>query len=299
MSMHDESKLVAGVELGGTKCIALLASGPEQIVEEVRFPTEAPEQTLPAIRQVLKRWHAHPGFAALGIAGFGPLELDERSPDFGRVTATPKPGWRGADLLSLAEGLDLPVVIDTDVNAAALAEGRWGAAQGLRSHAYITVGTGIGVGLIINGQSVSGLGHAEAGHLRVARLPQDEWPGVCPYHGDCVEGLASGPALAARSGRSGAELGRDDPAWRTVVHALAGLLHNLVLTGCPERILIGGGVVQGQPWLFSELRQALVESLGGYGVADRIAADVDRFVQPPELGARAGPLGAIALALDA
>jgi len=293
----SDQPLVAGVELGGTKCVCLLASGPDEVRETVRIPTTTPDETVGAIRDVLARWRAGPGFEALGVGSFGPLELDDRSPAFGTVVATPKPGWSGADLKRLGIGLDVPMAIDTDVNGAALAEGRWGAARGLRSFAYVTVGTGIGVGVLVGGRSIRGLGHAEAGHLRVARLPGDAFAGVCPYHGDCVEGLAAGPAIAARAGRSGLELTPDDPTWTPVIHALGGLLHNLVLTTAPERILIGGGVADGQGWLFPRLRTALLDSLAGYATADRIAADIERFVSPPGLGAQAGPLGAVALAL--
>ena len=244
MTDANESPLVAGVELGGTKCVCILASGPEDVRGEARIATTTPEETLGSVTEVLRQWRAGPGFAALGIASFGPLELDERSPDHGRIVATPKPGWSGADLTVLGAGLGVPVSLDTDVNGAAFAEGRWGAARGLRSFAYVTVGTGIGVGTVIGGRTVRGLGHSEAGHLRVARPAGDEWPGVCPYHGDCVEGLASGPAVKARAGRSGDQVGPDDPVWDMVVHALGGMLHNLVLTTAPERILIGGGVEQ-------------------------------------------------------
>lgn len=299
MTDRTETPLVAGVELGGTKVVCLLANGPGDIREQVRIPTTTPDETLAGIAAVLERWRSGPGFAALGVASFGPLELDDRSPRFGQIVATPKRGWTGCALAALGEGLDVPMAIDTDVNGAALAEGRWGAARGLRSYAYVTVGTGIGVGSIIDGRSVRGLGHSEAGHLRVGRLKGDDWPGVCPYHGDCAEGLASGPAVAARAGRPGDALDPDDPAWAMVVHALGGLMHNLVLTTAPERILIGGGVANGQGWLFPRLRTALVDSLAGYATADRVAADLDAFVQPPGLGALAGPLGAIALAQGA
>jgi fructokinase len=291
--------LIAGVELGGTKCVCILASGPDDVRDETRLPTTTPDETLGAIRTVLARWKAGPGFAALGVASFGPLELDDRSPRFGRIVTTTKPGWSGADLTALGEGLGVPMAIDTDVNGAALAEGRWGAARGLRSFAYVTVGTGIGVGSIVSGGAVRGLGHSEAGHLRVGRLAGDDWPGVCAYHGDCVEGLASGPAIQARAGRPGSELSSDDPAWAMAVGALGGLLHNLALTTAPERVLIGGGVADGQAWLFPRIRQALVDSLAGYAVGERIAADPEAFVQPPALGSRAGPLGAIAVGLDA
>lgn len=299
MTDRSDRPLVAGVELGGTKVVCLLASGPEDIREQVRIATTTPEETLPAIAAVLERWRSGPGFAALGVASFGPLELDDRSPRFGQIVATTKPGWSGAALAALGEGLGVPMAIDTDVNGAAFAEGRWGAARGLRSYAYVTVGTGIGVGSVIDGRAVRGLGHSEAGHLRVGRMRGDDWPGVCVYHGDCVEGLASGPAVAVRAGRAGDAIGSDDPVWDMVVHALGGLMHNLVLTTAPERILIGGGVAEGQGWLFPRLRAALIESLAGYATADRIAADLDAFVQPPGLGALAGPLGAIALAHSA
>lgn len=298
MTRSLDNTLVAGVELGGTKCVCLLASGPDDVRETVRLPTTNSDETLSAIAAVLRRWRDGPGFAALGIASFGPLELDPNTPRFGQIVTTTKPGWDGADLTRLGDGLDVPVVIDTDVNGAALAEARWGETQGLLNHAYVTVGAGVGVGSIVDGRSVCGLGHSEAGHLRVARLPGDDRPGVCPYHGDCVEGLASGPALAARAGKPGAEVQADDPAWDAVIHALGGLLHNLVLTTAPERILIGGGVVEGRAWLFPRLRRALLDSLTGYGVADRIAADAEAFIQPPKLGAMAGPLGAIALASE-
>jgi fructokinase len=287
--------LIAGVELGGTKIVCLLASGPDDIRDEVRLPTTTPGEALGQVSAVLKRWKAEHDFKALGIGSFGPLELDDRAANWGSIVSTPKPGWSDADLTLLGRGLGVPMAIDTDVNGAAFSEGLWGAAQGLRSFAYVTVGTGIGVGVVINGQSVSGLGHTEAGHLRVGRIKGDVWPGSCPYHGDCVEGLAAGPALLARTGKRGETLSADDPVWEMVVRALAGLLHNLVLTTAPERILIGGGIFDGNDHLFPRLRSALVDSLAGYATANRIAAMIDDYVTPPGLGGMAGPLGAIVL----
>jgi fructokinase len=288
--------LVAGVELGGTKCICILARGPDDIVAEDRIDTRNPEETLTAITALLSRWHADHGFAALGLASFGPIDLDRRSPRYGTVVNTPKPGWNGADIVGLGRSFGVPIGFDTDVNAAALAEGRWGGAQGLRSFAYVTVGTGIGVGSIMADRPVSGLGHSEAGHIRVGRMAGAFGPGICPYHGDCVEGLAAGPAIAARAGRPATELIADDPAWNEAVHALAGLCHNLVLTILPERILMGGGVIDGQPQLLPRIRAALLKSLAGYGIAPMIAARIDTFIMAPTLGANAGPLGAILLA---
>ena len=299
MSEDPSAPLIAGVELGGTKIVCLLASGPDDVRDEVRLPTTSPDETLGAVAEVLQCWKAERGFAALGIGSFGPLELDDRAKNYGAIVSTPKPGWNDVDLTVLGRGLDVPVAIDTDVNGAAFAEGLWGGAQGLRSFAYVTVGTGIGVGSIVNGQSVKGLGHSEAGHLRVGRIAGDVWPGSCPYHGDCVEGLAAGPALLARTGRRGETLSADDPAWEMVVRALGGLLHNLVLTTAPERILIGGGIFGGNDHLFPRLRSALVESLAGYATGDRIAAMIDDFVTPPGLGGMAGPLGAIVLGRNA
>ena len=290
--------LVAGIELGGTKCVVLLATGPDDIRAEARIDTTTPQQTLDAIDERLQQMRAKHGFDAIGVGSFGPVDLDQRSPTYGSVVNTPKPGWSGANLLARVRRFSVPVGFDTDVNGAALAEGAWGGAQGLRSFAYVTIGTGIGVGSIIDGRTVGGLGHSEVGHLRIPRLAGNTWPGVCPYHGDCVEGLASGPAIQARSGFAGDQLTRTDPVWDEVVHALALTFHNLVLTTAPERILIGGGVGQGQPHLLPRIRTALVESLNGYGVAPRIAADIDSFLAHPQLGNRAGPMGAIALGLQ-
>lgn len=289
--------LLAGVELGGTKCICILAAGPDDIRAEAEIPTALPHDTLRSIEQVLDEWR---GFAALGIASFGPLRLDPGAADWGSIGTTSKRGWSGVALATrLSERFGVPLAIDTDVAGAALAEGRWGASRGLRSHAYVTIGTGIGIGLVIDGRPLHGLGHPEAGHMRVPRLAGDAWPGACPLHGDCVEGLASGGAIEARLGRSAGTLPPDDPIWPGVVHAIAAMLHNLVLTVAPERIVIGGGVPQRQPHLLPRIAAALVESLAGYGPGGRIADTIGTYLVPPALGPHAGPLGAIALAADA
>jgi fructokinase len=297
--MSGLAPVIAGIELGGTKCICLLGTGPSDVRAEVRIPTRDASSTLAAIAAVIDDWRNGQDVSAIGIASFGPLEIDPTVRDYGHVLATPKPGWSHADLLAPLRRCGVPIAVDTDVNGAALAEGRWGAAQGLRSYVYITVGTGIGVGSIVAGQPVRGLGHSEAGHLRVPRLAGDRWPGACPFHGDCVEGLASGPAIAARVRRPAEALSADDPVWASVVHALAGLLHNLTLTVVPERILIGGGLANGRPHLLPRIRRALDDSLAGYGVASRAWVGSDGYVLAPALGDRAGPLGAIAVALAA
>jgi fructokinase len=285
--------MMAGVELGGTKCICILACGPDDIRERVELPTLAPGETLAAIQAVLANWD----YAALGIGSFGPLDLDPHSPGYGAITNTPKPGWANTSLLGLAG--DHPFAIDTDVNAAALAEGLWGNAQGLTSWAYITVGTGIGVGSIVTGQPVRGLGHSEAGHIRVARIAGDIFPGTCPFHADCVEGLANGPSIEARAGMPGRDIPADHPAWTFAADTLAQLCHNLVFTTLPERILIGGGVAMGQRQLLPLIRTRLTASLGGYATGSVVSTGIDTYLVHPQLGAQAGPLGTIALARSA
>lgn len=291
-----QAKLIAGIELGGTKCVALLATGPDDVRDRVTVPTTDPEVTLAALEAVLDRW----SFDGIGVASFGPVGLDPARPDYGMVTATTKPGWTGTDLVGrLTQRYRRPTGFQTDVNGAALAEGRWGAAQGMAAHAYITIGTGVGVGLVTGGRPVMGWAHGEAGHMRVPRAPGDSYAGWCHFHGDCVEGLIAGPALAERFGMAGDRLPDDGPQWDLFVHDLAGLLHNLVVTAAPERIAIGGGVISARDYLFPRLRARLAESLGGYGALAEWAETIDTRLGAPGLGTMAGPLGAIAVGLAA
>jgi fructokinase len=291
-----EEPLIAGVELGGTKCVAILARGPDAIEDRVQLPTTRPEETLAALEAVLERWS---GFQALGIASFGPVSIDRGSADHGHITSTPKPGWAGTDVGGrLTRITGVPTGFHTDVAGAALAEARWGAAKGLADIAYATVGTGIGVGLIAGGRPVDGLTHSEFGHIRPVRMGGDDWIGVCPFHGACVEGLASGPAIRARTGTAGQDLAADDPAWDLVADALAQMVHTLVLTGVPRRIVMGGGVMTGNDHLFPRVRRAMTKSLNGY-IALPEVADADTFVVAPALGNNAGPLGAVILGMQA
>jgi fructokinase len=299
--MSDSTPLLGGIELGGTKCVCLIGTGPDDIRMRTTLPTGVDaDAALRRLEAELRRGiAAHGPIGALGIASFGPIDLDRHSPTYGWITSTPKPGWRQTPLAPRFRALDVPIGFDTDVNAAALAEGRWGGARGLADFAYITVGTGIGVGLCVNGGLAHGFLHPELGHLRIARPLDDRWPGSCPFHGDCVEGLASGPAIAARKGMEAHLIAAEDPVWETVAHALAQLLHALVLTTAPRRILVGGGITHARPELLGLVRRQLAQSLNGYIDRPEVTRDIDRLVAAPGLGALAGPLGALALAADA
>ncbi|WP_157217424.1 ROK family protein [Flavisphingomonas formosensis] len=297
--MIEKDRLVAGCELGGTKSIVLIARGAE-ILAQARLPTAEPESTLAALRGRLAAWQEEFGpVSAIGIASFGPVGLDRNRADYGHITSTPKPGWANVDVAgTFARGFGVPVAFDTDVAGAGLAEYEWGAAQRCDAVVYLTIGTGIGGGVIIRGEPVHGLIHPEIGHVRVRRAAGDGFRGICPFHGDCLEGLASGPALAARAGAPGDTLPDDHPLWDAVVSELAELVAMLLLTLSADRILIGGGVVGGRPTILSRIRAETVRLLGGYlvGIDE---ASLARIVMAPGLGDRAGPLGAIALAYRA
>lgn len=284
---------IAGVELGGTKCIAVLGTASGMIEASVEVPTTSPEQTIGRLRATLDEWHRGAGFAAIGIGSFGPLDLAT-----GAIAATAKPGWSGAPILApLSQGFGVPAFIDTDVTGAALAEGRWGSARDVQSYCYITVGTGVGAGVIVAGQPVRGLGHAEAGHIHVGRVPGDDWAGSCPFHGDCVEGLASGSAIAARTGGKGATLPADDRIWDLVAHTLARLVHTLALVAVPERVIMGGGVITARPHLLPLVRAHLGDSLAGYCAPLEGVEVRERFISGSALGPDVGPLGTLAIAL--
>lgn len=294
--MTGASANFAGVELGGTKCVLVLARGPDRVLARQTLPTSTPEETLTEIERTLEKWQSVEGFAALGIGSFGPLDLDRSSALYGHITSTPKAGWRGTPVRErLARAAGVPTAFDTDVNGAALAEMRWGSGQGFDDFAYVTVGTGVGVGLIVNGEPTRGFGHCELGHIRVARLAGDDFSGSCPYHKDCVEGLASGPSLKARVGDDVAGLKPDDCVWGPVASALAQLCHAIVCAAAPRAIAIGGGVVGNQPHLLPRIERMLIESLGGYVELPPGAS----YVRSPALGSDSGPMGAIALAMSA
>lgn len=288
------SALLGGVETGGTWCACALGTGPDEIVAETRFQTRPPRETVALIADFFSG-HERP--AAVGIAAFGPLDLDVASPTWGRVTATTKPGWSEFALAPAVQAaLKVPVALDTDVAAAALAEHRWGAGRGAGTVCYVTVGTGIGAGLVIDGRAHHGLVHPEAGHVRIAHDPErDPFAGVCPFHGDCWEGLASGPAIAARWGADPARLPDDHPAWELEARYLALGLLAIVSIVSPDRLIVGGGVLA-RAGLLAAVRAQMRELAAGYPATPMLARRIDEYVIEPALGRRAGVLGAIALA---
>jgi fructokinase len=289
--------LYGGIEAGGTKFICALGSGPGQIVSETRIETTTPDETLQHVAHFFRPAVVERVITRIGVACFGPLDLDPKSSTYGFITATPKPGWSNTDIVGrLQRELGVKVVLDTDVNGAALAESVWGAGQGLDPLLYLTIGTGIGGGYIKDGQSLKGLLHPEMGHIRIPHDTRlDPFPGACPFHGDCFEGLAGGPALRKRFNRAGDELSDDDPFWQLEAHYIALALQDFVLTLSPRRIVLGGGIMQ-RTFLFPMIQRELGKQLNGYAQHPVLLEHLDEYVVPPTLGGQAGVLGAIALA---
>ena len=291
-----QSDLYAGLEAGGTKFVCMVASGPEEVRAQTSFPTTKPEETL---GRAVTFFKAYQPFVALGIGTFGPCDLNPASPTFGRLSTSIKPGWKEANLLDpFRQAFDVSIGIDTDVNVAALGEFTWGAGQGTEVLLYLTVGTGIGGGGVINRRMMHGLFHPEMGHIRLPRADGDRFGGICPYHGDCLQGLASGPAMEARWGKPGAELPLDHPAWKMEAHYLALAVHNYICTFSPNRIILGGGVMH-QKHLFPLIHEEVKKLLNGYIRLSMILERIDEYIVPPGLADRAGVFGAIALAKQA
>lgn len=290
--------MLAGIELGGTKCI-VVRGHPGAISDRVEFPTADPASTMGRAIEILRDWHVEEPLQAVGIASFGPVRLDPAAADFGRMLATPKPGWTGADVRGLvAEALQVPVAIETDVNAAALAEFELGAARGCGTIVYLTIGTGIGAGILVDGQPVHGLLHPEAGHLRIRRRPADRFTGVCPFHGDCLEGLVSGPALAARFGCHPGEIPVEDVRWEDVASDLAEFVAMLLLTLAPERIVVGGGVARRQPHLLPRALARIAGLMAGY-FEPLNSRSVDGIIVASPADFEAGPHGSLIVARKA
>jgi fructokinase len=295
----SREKLYGGIEAGGTKFVCVVASGPGQVADEIRFKTTTPEETLGRAVQFFQPYVDSTQVNAVGVGAFGPLDLNPKSPTYGFITATPKPGWSNTNVLgTLQQALNINIALDMDVNTAALGEYLWGASKGCDPSLYLTVGTGIGGGYIVNGRPLIGLLNLEMGHVRIPHsLDLDPFPGNCPFHGDCFEGLASGPAIEKRLGLAGALIPEDNPFWNVEADYIASALMNYILTLSPKKIILGGGVMQ-REFLFAKVRQRVRELLNGYVASKSLMENIDDYILPPGLGNQAGSLGAIALAMQ-
>lgn len=283
---------LAGIELGGTKTIVVLGE-PGRLAARHILATTTPEETLATAAAVLRAWQGEAPLDAVGVASFGPLRLRPDVPGFGHMLQTPKTGWSGADIVGAIAGtVDCPVSIDTDVNAAALAEFHHGAGRGCSIIVYLTIGTGVGGGIVAGDAPLHGRMHPEIGHQQFRRMAGDGFAGICPFHGDCIEGLVSGPALAARFGCHPATVAGGDARWNAPAEDLAQLLASLLLTVSPDRIIIGGGVAMKQPHLIATAAARVPDLLACY-LPDVDAARINDIVCLPALGEDAGPLGAI------
>ena len=289
--------LYGSIEAGGTKFVCATGTGPGDIRALTRFPTRDP---LTTIGEAIAFFRSQPErVAAIGIGSFGPIDPRKGSDTYGQITSTPKAGWANTPITSIiGEALEVPVAFDTDVNAAVLAEYTWGAARGTSVSLYLTVGTGIGGGALVRGRPLHGALHPEMGHVPVPRHPGDKFEGHCPYHGDCLEGMAAGPAIAARWGVEARQLAPDHEAWEFEAHYLASALMGFIVTLAPERVILGGGVMK-QEHLFPMIRERVQQRLNDYYQIPAITESIDTYIVPPGLGDEAGVLGGIALAMAA
>lgn len=283
---------LGAIEAGGTKFVCGIGTEQGEVIERISIPTTTPEETLEQVIGFFKTREVD----ALGVGSFGPVDLDHASPTYGYITSTPKRHWNSFNLVGeLKKRFSVPIGFDTDVNAAALGESVWGAAKGLDSCLYMTVGTGIGVGAVSEGKLVHGMLHPEMGHILVRRHEEDSFRGSCPFHGDCLEGMAAGPAIEARWGKKGVELAGNSKVWKLEAYYLAQALVNYILILSPKKIIIGGGVMK-QEQLFPLVREQTVKLLNGYIQHDNIVKTIDQYIVPPGLGDNAGLCGALALA---
>ena len=289
--------LCGGIEAGGTKIVCAVGTGPDDMRAEIRFATTTPEETISQAIQFFRAQQQEGPLAAIGVASFGPVDPDPASPTFGYVTTTPKPHWANTNFAGpLRQALGVPVGFDSDVNGAALGENRWGAAQGLDTFIYLTVGTGLGGGGMVNGKLIHGIMHPEMGHMQIPHdRDADPYAGWCTYHGDCWEGLAAGPAIEERWQFRAEQLPPGHPSWHLEAHYLALGLVNIICILSPQRIIMGGGVMK-QMHLFPKIRAKVKTLLNGYIQKPQITEMIDEYIIPPALGDRAGVLGAIALA---
>lgn len=300
-SNHSPNRIGA-IEAGGTKFVCAVGDGTDGTIAQCRtIPTADPASTLRNVTDWLIDQQQGGPLSAIGVASFGPIDLNKHSPTFGHITTTPKPGWQNVDLLGhIARTIpNIPIGFDTDVNGAALGERQWGAARGLDDFLYITIGTGIGGGGMCNGRLLHGLLHPEMGHLRLARIPGDTWHGICPFHGDCWEGLCCGPAIQARWGRPASELPPDHPAWEVLANCIGQAFASLTCVLSPRRIILGGSIrkggLLGEERFFQMIRAQTLASLNNYIQSSTVLEQSEHYIVPPLLGDQAGIIGAIAL----
>jgi len=285
--------LIGALEAGGTNMICSIGNREGSVLQRASFPTRTPENTLPKVAEFFRMFEIQ----ALGVGSFGPLNLDEQSEDYGSILNTPKTEWRNFPLLAaLKRELHVPMAIDTAVNAAALAEHRLGAGKGMCSLLYVTVGAGVGGGVIAGGEPVHGLVHPELGHMLMTPSADDSMPeGICPYHAHCLEGLASGPAIERRWGLPSRLMTDDHPAWRLEAHYLAQMCVNAIVSFSPEVIVLGGGVMS-RGVLYEMIRREVLEMLGGYVASEKLAPQgISSYIVPPALGMNSGVVGALLL----
>lgn len=292
------ASLYGGIEGGGTKFVCAIGDGPDHIVDETRFPTTTPDETIQQACDFFRPYVSKDRLKCIGLGSFGPVDVNPESSTYGYITTTPKPNWANTNILGqLKKELNIPMAMDMDVAAAAMGEFKWGVSKGLDPSLYLTVGTGIGGGYIINGRPLTGLVSLEMGHIRIPHdLTLDPFAGACVYHGDCFEGLASGPAIQARMGRRAETLPDNDPFWDLEAGYIAFALANYIFTFAPKKIVVGGGVLQ-KDFLFNRIRKKVSVVLNGYLNHSILLDRLDEYIVPPGLGDRSGVLGAIALAI--
>ncbi|PJN88825.1 ROK family protein [Bacillus sp. mrc49] len=285
-------RLYGAIEAGGTKFVCAVGDEKGNVRKRIQIPTTVPEETIPEVIRFFSEYE----LVAIGIGSFGPVNIDPASPAYGNITTTPKPGWKDFPFLqTIKKECKVPVGFHTDVNAAALGEARFGAAAGMDSCLYITVGTGIGAGAVVGGRLLEGLSHPEMGHIMVRKHPEDSYKGKCPFHGDCLEGLASGPSIEERWGKPAGQLADRHEVWELEAYYLAQAIAQYILILSPKKIILGGGVGK-QESIFQMIRNHVKEVLKGYVSLPELETEISDYIVKPGLGDDAGIIGSLLLA---